>query len=138
MKKDTIHHSASLIPWVIAACCLIWGLTRGEAHDESATIKSCKIPSNYCESSIKGLEEELKIAHETSDRYEILMGEDKARLIDNLESCERFRMEVDGVLNECQHEAKKVIECSHVLNKCNDSLEECTVILEKQCNIEWK
>jgi hypothetical protein len=135
MVKRILHTCLSLnqpiIPLIIAIIAigfsiLLWSLDTKKVQDVGAVVnQSCDIPPSYCDSSIKALEQELKMSHRINDKQTEFMGIDKAELINSLSECERLKSDMIGTLEECGKQINRVSECSRVLQRCNSSLKYC-------------
>ncbi|MHA2280119.1 MAG: hypothetical protein ACXAC5_04485 [Promethearchaeota archaeon] len=142
MIKRILHTCLPLLPWVIAISCLAWGLShsrKGAQDVDTIANQSCDIPHDYCTPSIRALEQELKQAYRINDKYTELIGRDKQELIDTIQSHEQDRKEIVGALIECGEAVKtqrnSIIQCSQVLDECNENLEYCVLSFERQCGI---
>jgi hypothetical protein len=102
--------------------------------------KDCNIPSNYCDPSIKSLEEELKIAFKIGDDCLELSGFDKKQLIETVNKCNEYRIKTKDFLAECisdvelwHNRAEQIritySNCSEQLNICNSELNSCSSVL---------
>ena len=94
-------------------------------------------PKINCDSSIKSLEQELKISFEQYDVCIRLLNADK-NLVDSLNDCNKNVQNLNNFSQQCVYNAKlwekraeqmrqKVNECSSVLSMCNEELRECVI-----------
>ena len=142
MIKRILYSCIFLLPWTITIGCIIWGLSNESRGMQDVNIEpnqSYNISPDYCNPSIKALEQELKLAHIINDKYVTLMGKDKQELIDTMQLYELDRKEIIKILSECEEAVKmsisRIFNCSGVLEECNINLKECVLTLKEQCGV---
>lgn len=106
-------------------------------QSSAANKKTRTVPQDYCDGSIKGLEQELQVAFNKIDRLESVMGTDKSKLTDDLHSCldskDSLSTYLRGSLREldlwssrAEQIKNRFTECMSNLSSCSGELNNCS------------
>jgi hypothetical protein len=111
------------------------GYNEGKKTVKAEFIEKCEIPQNYCDPSIKSLEQELKISFSKYDNCMDLIGKKNEELVSEIHNLKSHNSELDYHLYKCEETIEVWRDLIDRSSFCLKSLKECNYQLE-ECNKE--